>query len=137
MAADVVATQVILDGERLFIGKYTNISGGDGETAVVKIDVSTLAKNAFGYACNGVKINMLWAHTQGMAVDILWDASTDVLCETIPENQLYKMNYSCFGGLPNNASTGITGDVLFTTVGATSGDRYTIILECVKTYATS
>ena len=134
MAADTVATQVILDGERLFIGKYTNISGGDGEAAVVKIDVSTLAKNSFGQSCNGVKINRLWAHTQGMAVDILWDASADVLCETVPENQLYKIDYSCFGGLPNNGGAGVTGDVLFTTVGATDKDRYTIIIEAIKTY---
>jgi hypothetical protein len=139
MAADVVASQVILDGERLFIGKYTNISGGDGETAVVKIDVSTLAKNAFGYACNGVKINKIWALTQGMSVDILWDATTDVVAMTLPENQMYQMDFSFFGGLPNNAApANVTGDVAFTTVNATGGgDRYTIILECIKTYATS
>ena len=45
--ADLVASQTLLDGERLFIGKYTNISDGSGETAVVKIDVTTLAVNAF------------------------------------------------------------------------------------------
>jgi len=135
--ADAVTSQTILDGERLFIGKFTNISDGTGETAVVKIDVSTLNPNSFGLACNGVKINKIWAQTQGMAVDILWDATTDVVCETIPENQFYLMDYSSFGGLPNNAGTGVTGDVLFTTVGAASGDRYTIIIEAIKTYASA
>ena len=135
--ADAVTSQTILDGERLFIGKFTNISDGTGETGVIKIDVSALSSNAAGNACNGVKINKVWAQTQGMSVDILWDATTDVLCETIPENQFYLMDYSSFGGLPNNAGSGVTGDVLFTTVGAASGDRYTITIEAIKTYASS
>lgn len=135
--ADAVSSQTILDGERLFIGKFTNISDGGGETAVVKIDVSALNPNSFGLACNGVKINKIWAQTVGMSVDILWDADTDTLCETIPENQFYLMDYSSFGGLPNNAGTGKTGDVSFTTVGAAAGDRYTIIIEAIKTYASA
>lgn len=135
--ADAVTSQTILDGERLFIGKFTNISDGTGETGVVKIDVSTLSPNASGLACNGVKINKIWAQTYGMGVDILWDADTDLICETIPENQFYLMDYSSFGGLPNNAGKGKTGDVLFTTVGAAIGDRYTIVIEGIKTYASA
>ena len=135
--ADAVTTQTILDGEHLVIQKFTNISDGTGETAVNKVIVANLAPNSFGLACNGVKINKIWAQTQGMSVDILWDATTDVLCETIPENQFYLMDYSSFGGLPNNAGSGVTGDVLFTTVGAASGDRYTITIEAIKTYAGS
>jgi len=133
--ADAVTSQTILDGERLFIGKFTNISDSGGETGVVKIDVSALNPSASGNACNGVKINKIWAQTYGMGVDILWDATTDLICETIPENQFYLMDYSSFGGLPNNAGTGKTGDVLFSTVGAAAGDRYTIIIEAIKTYA--
>lgn len=133
--ADAVTSQTILDGERLFIGKFTNISDSTGESAVVKIDVSALAASASGNACNGVKINKIWAQTTGMSVDILWDATTDLICETIPENQFYLMDYSSFGGLPNNAGAGKTGDVLFSTVGAAAGDRYTIIIEAIKTYA--
>lgn len=133
--ADAVTSQTILDGERLFIGKFTNISDSGGETGVVKIDVSALNPSASGNACNGVKINKIWAQTYGMGVDILWDATTDLLCESIPENQFYLMDYSSFGGLPNNAGAGKTGDVLFSTVGAAAGDRYTIIIEAIKTYA--
>jgi hypothetical protein len=135
--ADAVTSQTILDGERLFIGKFTNISDGTGESGVVKIDVSALNRNASGLACNGVKVNKIWAQTVGMSIDILWDATTDLLCETVPENQFYLMDYSSFGGLPNNAGAGKTGDVLFTTVGAAAGDRYTIVIEGIKTYATA
>ena len=135
--ADLVASQTLLDGERLFIGKYTNISDGTGETAVIKITASSLAVNAYGLACNGVKINKIWASTHGMEVRILWDASTDLFTWVIPQNTTYLMDFSSFGGLQNNAGTGVNGNVLFTTSDASSGDMYTVVLECIKTYASA
>lgn len=133
--ADAVTTQVILDGERDFIAKYTNISDGTGETDVIKINVSTLAPNGFGRACTGVKINRIWASTHGLEVRMLWDATTDVFAWMIPQNSLYDMDFKMFGGIPNNANAGVSGNLLFTTVDATLGDMYTIVLECTKTYA--
>jgi hypothetical protein len=134
--ADAVATQVLLDGERLYIAKFTNISDGTGETAALKIDVSTLAPNAFNLACNGVKLNKIYATTHGMEVRILWDATTDIFAWMIPQNTNYLMDFSSFGGISNNSGTGKTGDVLFTTLDSTAGDMYSIVLECIKTYAT-
>ena len=135
--ADVVASQTLLDGERLFIGKFTNISDGTGETAVVKINPSTLSVNAYGRACNGVKINKIWSTTHGMEVRILWDATTDVFAWMIPQNTNYLMDFSSFGGLQNNGGTGVNGNVLFTTADASSGDMYTIVIEGIKTYASA
>jgi len=135
--ADTVSSQTILDGERLFIGKFTNISDGTGETAVVKIDVSTLSPNANGKACNGVKINKIWSTTHGMEVRILFDATTDTFAWMIPQNTNYLMDFSTFGGIPSNAGAGVTGDVLFTTSDASAGDMYTIVIEAIKTYASS
>lgn len=135
--ADTVSSQTILDGERLFIGKFTNISDGTGETAVVKIDVSTLNPNAFGLACNGVKINKIWATTHGMEVRILFDATADTFAWMIPQNTNYLMDFSTFGGIPSNAGAGVTGDVSFTTLDASNGDMYSIIIEAIKTYASS
>lgn len=135
--ADAVTSQTILDGERLFIAKFTNISDGTGETAVVKINAASLNPNAFGYACNGVKINKIWATTHGMEVRILFDATTDTFAWLIPQNTNYLMDFSTFGGIPSNAGAGVTGNVLFTTADASAGDMYTIVLECIKTYATS
>jgi hypothetical protein len=133
--ADAVTSQTILDGERLFIAKFTNISDGTGETAVLKIDVSTLNPNSFGLACNGVKLNKIYGTTHGMEVRILWDATTDQFAWQIPQNSNYLMDLSSFGGIPNNAGAGKTGDVLFTTADASAGDMYSIVLECLKTYA--
>ncbi len=135
--ADAVTSQTILDGERLFIAKFTNISDGTGETGVVKVDVSTLNPNAFGYACNGVKINKIWGSSQGMDVRILFDATVDTFAWLVTQNTSYLMDFSTFGGIPSNAGAGVTGDVLFSTHNASSGDTYAIVLECIKTYATS
>ena len=44
-------------------------------------------------------------------------------------------DYTVFGGLTNNAGSGKTGDIKFTTVGHTSADTYTIILYMRKEYA--
>lgn len=133
--ADSVTTQTLLDGERLVIMKFTNVSDGTGESAVNKILPANLAANPFGAACTDLKINKIWSTTTGMAVNILWDATADVLAWTIPQDTNYHM---CFGehlgGIPNNAGTGKTGNIAFSTVGASSGDSYSIILECIKIY---
>jgi hypothetical protein len=135
--ADTVSSQTILDGERLFIGKFTNISDGTGETAVIKIDVSTLNPNAFGFACNGIKINKIWGSVHGMNVRILFDATADTFAFLVPQNTSYLMDFSSFGGIPSNAGAGVTGDILFTTHDASAGDSYTVVIEGIKTYATS
>ena len=41
--ADAVTTQTIQDGGKTAIFRFTNVSDGTGESAVAKIDVSSLA----------------------------------------------------------------------------------------------
>lgn len=132
--ADAVTSQTLLDGERLAIMKFTNVSDGAGESAVLKVDVSTLAPSAAGGACNGVTINKIHAATSGMAVNVLWDATADVTAFIVPTDAAYSFDFSQQGGLTNNAGAGKTGDILFTTIGAAAGDTYTIELEMVKSY---
>ena len=131
---DAVATQTILDGEKMVVQKFTNVSDGTGETDVVKVDVSELISNARGQACTGVVIEKIWWQCIGMKVQILFNATTNVLCIELGENQSGYHVYTSFGGLTNNAGTGKNGDVLFTTVGHTSADTYTIIMSMRKEY---
>lgn len=132
--ADAVASQTLIDGERMAIMKFTDISDGTGESKVLKVDVSALTPSASGLACTGVTITKIHASTHGMEVQIFWDATTDVLCWGVPQNSQYTWDFEKFGGLTNNAGTGVTGDVLFSTVDTSSGDFYTIVLEMVKSY---
>lgn len=131
--ADAVASQVVFDGSKTAVMKFTNISDGTGESAVIKVDVSALTAYQ-GTPCTSVNIVKLDAMTVGMGLDILWDATTDVVCYTIGADQFITFDFERFGGLSNNAGSGKTGDVLFTTVGATAGDRYTVVLEMTKNY---
>lgn len=133
--ADAVATQILFDGERKAIMKFTNISDATGETKVLKVDASALNPSSFSKACDGVTITKIYAMTHGMEVALYWDATTDVLITVVPQNTNYVADYECFGGLWNNAGAGKTGDILFSTFDATAGDTYTIILEMVKSYA--
>ena len=132
--ADAVATQTLQDGAKMLVQKFTNISDGTGESAVVKVDVSGLAKNSSGQACTGVVIEKIWWQCIGMKVQIFWNATTNVFCIELGENQSGNHDYTVFGGLPNNAGSGKDGDVLFTTIGHTSADTYTIIMSMRKEY---
>lgn len=132
--ADAVASQTLLDGERMAIMKFTNLSDGTGESKVLKVDVSTLTSSASGKTCDGVTITKIHASTHGLEVQIYWDATTDVFCWCVPQNSTYTMDFEKFGGLTNNAGAGVTGDVLFSTADASAGDFYTIVLEMVKSY---
>lgn len=130
---DAVTSQTLFDGSRKAIMKFTNISDGTGEAAVLKVDVSTLQTND-GATCTSVAIDRIQAVTSGMAVDILWDATTDVIAINLGQDQVYDLDFSEFGGLRNNAGTGVTGDIMFTTIGHAAGDRYTVILHLTKNY---
>lgn len=124
--ADAVSTQVLVDGQRNAVIKFTNVSDGTGEAAVLKVDVSTLSGTP-----DKVKIERIDYDISGMAVNVLWDATTDVPAVVLSTGQ-YGFDFGVFGGLQNNAGAGITGDILFTTVGAAAGDTYTIILHLKK-----
>ena len=132
--ADTVATQTLQDGEKMAVQKFTNVSDGTGESAVVKVDVSALSANARGQACTGVTIEKIWWQCIGMKVQILFNASTNVFCIELGENQSGYHDYTVFGGLTNNAGSGKDGDVLFTTVGHSSADTYTIMMSMRKEY---
>ena len=133
--ADAVTSQTLIDGPKQAVMKFTNVSDGTGESAVVKVDVSALSDSVDGDTCTGVVIEKIWWQCIGMKVQILWDASSDVFCIELGENQSGSHDYSSFGGLTNNSGSGKTGDIAFTTVGASSADTYTVILDMRKKYA--
>jgi hypothetical protein len=112
--------------------KFTNISDGTGEADVVKVDVS-----AFDPAVTEADIEKIWFATQGMSVRIEFDADTDTVAFLVPTDQSGWFDFTDMlpGRLRNNSGTGKTGDIMFTTVGHSSGDTYVIILQVKKRYA--
>jgi len=130
--ADAVTSQTLQDGDKVAVMKFTNISDGSGESAVKKVDVSALqAQSGSGASCTGVTIDCIWYECNGMSVDLLWDASTDVIAWTLSGYGYF--DFRSAGPLVNNASSP-TGDIMFTTTGAGSGDRYAVMLKMTKSY---
>ena len=132
--ADTVTSQTIQDGERVAVLKFTNVSDGTGESAVKKVDVSALTTNSAGESCTSVSIARIYWACVGMRVNIEVDASTNVLAMPLPADSTGDEYYDLFSGIPNNAGSGVTGDIDFTTVGHSSGDAYSIILVLNKNY---
>jgi hypothetical protein len=124
--ADAVATQVLVNGTRNLVLKLTNVSDGTGESAVAKAALASYT------GVTDFIIDKIHFTTQGMSVRLLWDADADVLAWTIPENESGTFDFTGFGGLWNNAGTGKTGSLLLTTIGHTSADTYSLILELRK-----
>ena len=133
--ADAVTSQTIADGERNVVMKFTNVSDGTGEAAVAKVDVSALASNSRGVACSEVRLMQVRYAVVGMSVQMYFDATANVLLLEIAESSNGNLEFDDFGGIPNNSGSGKTGDILFTTVGHSSGDTYMIVLEMIKIYS--
>ena len=137
MAADTVTSQTVQDGPKKAVMHFTNISGGDGEAAVRKVDVSALAAlQARGHeaACNEVRVMKIRYSTSGMVVRLLWDVGTDVPFWETPSDESGEIDFSDIGGLKNTQASGFSGDIMFTTVGHTSADWYSITLTLDKKY---
>ena len=130
--ADAVSSQTLVDTDKRTVIKLTNLSDGGGESAVKKVDVSTLSG-----APSRVTIDQIWYDIGGMRVQIDFDASTNVPALVLggsaaAGNVQGHLDFRSFGGIKNNAGSGVTGDIDISTSGHTNLDHYTIILELRK-----
>ncbi len=126
-----IAIQVLADGPRNAVFKLTN-DNGDAETAALKIDVSTLS-GFNGRIPTAVRIEKIIYLLSGMQVQLLWDATTDVLAIELVPDAGDTVDFRDFP-LVNNAGAGKTGDILLSTINASAGDSYSIVLHLVKVY---
>jgi hypothetical protein len=132
--ADAVATTTIIDGPRKAVIYCTNTSDDTGESAVTKVDVSTLSQSPDLDTCTGVRLEKVVFSNVGMGVKILWEATVNVIALELPADYSDTLDFKDIGGLPNYAGAGKTGDIQFTTVDKTSGDTYSVTLYCIKEY---
>lgn len=125
--ADTVTSQVIFSGDRRYVAQFTNVSDGTGESNVQKVDISSLTLPD-GTAPNRVVIEEMEWGVQGFDyVKLSFDHTTDDTGVLLAGNG-YK-DYRPYGGLQDPASAGGTGDILFSTSGATSGASYDVLLH--------
>ena len=137
--ADAVTSQTIVDTDKRAVIKLTNLSDGNGESAVKKVDVSALNSHPDGTSCSRVTIDQIWYDVGGMRVDLEWNATTNVKAlmlggSAAAGNVSGHMDFRSFGGIKNTEASGVDGDIDLTTSGHTNLDHYTIVLELRKSY---
>ena len=137
--ADAVTSQTLSDGDRIAVVKFTNISDGNGEASVKKVDVSALAANSAGATPALASIEQIWYDIGGMRVSLEWNATTNVVAAVLGGSAAAGpgsgyMDFRSFGGLKNTLASGYDGDIDLTTSGHTNLDHYTIVLQLRKSY---
>ena len=137
--ADAVTSQTIVDTDKRVIVKFTNLSDGNGEASVKKVDVSGFGSHPDGSACSRVTIDQVWYSIGGMRVDLEWAATTNVKAlmlggSAAAGNVGGHLDFRSFGGLKNTEASGVDGDIDLTTSGHTNLDHYTVVLELRKSY---
>ena len=122
-----VEKQVFVDGSRNTVVKLHLVSGAASDVSdQLLLDVSILDK-----APATVKIMSINSSSSDMDIDLHWDADSNVDIMTLPIGEdVYNLHF--FGGLTNNAGSGVTGDILFSSRGAAADSEATIILELKK-----
>jgi len=138
--ADAVTSQTIEDGGKNLVMKFTNISDGTGESAVAKIDVSALDSNpSTGASCSRVVLQRIWFSNVGMGFSLYWNATSNMFICQAPKDWSDTWDFTdssiTLPGIPNNAGSGVNGDLLLTTNDHTSGDTYSVVVWALKHYS--
>lgn len=138
--ADTVTSSTLFDDGGSVCMMFTNVSDGTGESAVIKLDASTMVGggSTTRYAIEAIT----WCNS-GMGFKLLFDATTDVVAfDTGNSSSAGFLDFTAApvgnpaaAGITNGAGSGITGDILLTTAGHTSGDTYWFMIWCRKTAA--
>ena len=122
--------QTIHDGARNLVVKCKLTGDGSDVTVLKLIDASTYSSPTPGIGAS-LKVVKIESVMDGFTAALLWDADADVEFCNIP-NQEMTQDFNDIGGLVNNAGTGITGDIMITTVGNAAGEDGTIVLHMKK-----
>ena len=122
--ADSVDSVVLFSGTRRRAVRLTNVSDGTGESAVIKIDKSTLIGPDGTEPSKLVVEEIVWNIQGFTSVRLFWDHTTDDEIDMLSGGG--SRDYTAVGGLRDPGSAGGDGDILLTTAGAVSGATYDI-----------
>lgn len=126
--ADSVTSTVHLNDGYFYIASFTNVSDGTGESAVLKIDKSTLTAAKSGIEPLALDIEYIWFSVDNMRVTLLWDHASDSTAIALCGTGEYKAD--CLVPLRDPKLSDSTGDLLITTAGAATGDQYFVLVKC-------
>ena len=116
----------------------TSMSAGDAIVGGVSGDHTETVANSGNFTEKDydVLVNKIQWICNGMSVNVEWDGSTtESAIACLSGNGVYNGNNLEFPAIPINATgdtAGVLGDIQFSTVGADTGDTYTIWIELSK-----
>lgn len=137
--ADLVTSQLLFNGPRHAVFRFTNVSDGTGEVNVTKVDATSagplgvIVQGQTFYPGPHLKIVGIDYDIKSMGLRIQWHATTNQDIEVLGGFGIKK--YKDIGGLQNPgvaALAGATGSIDFTTVGASLNASYSVILRLTK-----
>ncbi len=131
MAAIAVTKQTLLDGPRNLVVKVHLVGDGTDMASVLVINASDYSNPTPGVGAS-LKIMRIWYSLSTFDVELEWDASSNVDIITLAGGTTDTLDFRSIGGLINNAGSGVTGDIDFTTTGNTTTEDGTIILWMKK-----
>ncbi len=113
--------QIIADGPRNLVLKYTFAGSSGDAAAVILVNVSGFVDaDGVTLGANALTLMSIQASLVGFSAQLLWEASANVNLVTIPDGQPINQDFSKFGGIKDNSTTTSTGDVVITTTGFTA-----------------
>lgn len=126
--ADVYANQ-IYDGARNCTFKLTDVSDGTGLVAQNVTNVASLTPNPGVH----LKLRKIRFAISGMSVRLQWAANVNAdLVILNPGEDILDFSTIYSSGISNNGGAGATGDILLTTINASNGSNFTIVIEAIK-----
>jgi|TARA_R100001463_G_scaffold46044_5_gene94569 hypothetical protein len=126
--ADIVSVKKQSDNvrEAVFQFNYQYVDGGN-ESAVQKIDASTLDVNSNGDACTGLKILDCNFNVAGMTVQVLKDGdSQDPIMLNLTEDQSGNFDFKETGGLPSTTELTEATRTYAVTVVNSGGNKFAL-----------
>lgn len=127
--ADVVTTQVLQNGPRNLVLRFTNFSDGTGESLVKKYDAQSAT-----FANRGVvpglfgRVKEIFGSIRNGGVRFQWDLTTPVDAMILGE----EVEFIYDPGLPVVTGAGATGSLLLSTVGFMPNSSYALTMRIIK-----
>lgn len=138
--ADLVTSQIIENGPRFIVAKFTNLSDATGEAGVTKINATS--SGPFGvvrqgqtiYPGTGLALLSIWYSISAMVLRIQWHGTPNIDMINLVQADNWQLMDQRGGipGLPCPGGTGVTGSIDFTTVGAAANSAYTVVMKLAK-----
>lgn len=126
----ITTSTIITDGVRGVAMQFSGVYDAVGqEQNVVKVDVTALSP-----ACVRIAIKRLTYEVSGGILQLSWDADDPIVFDNLA-GQSGLRDYRKTGAIePPRATLGVTGNLLFSTIGFDVGSSYSVMLEMIKNY---